>query len=254
MGLSKGVSKADEFLIVRGMTAVQLVVRLPEIFPQCRAFTFLTYEPSPGLEERITKKGKTLRQVFKDAAVLRRLSDGRLPYWESVLTMAWASRALDILLAEATRHSSSSEAIQRFEVSAADLTASFLTKLLAEVPPTNALAVCSRCKMEDGSICHIPMTDFRAPPGAANLRSVKRALGLIGDRSGVLLRSGRSYHYYGFRLLSEDGQTDFLAKALLLAPLVDTRYIAHRLLERNCVLRIGASHRKPEVPIVVSVL
>src|SRR5690349_13300254 len=98
MRLTKSESRTDRSLVSTGMTAAQLVIALPEIFPTCRTFTFLTYEPTPGLEERIAKKGRSLHSVFKAAAQLRRFSGGRLPYWESVLTTAWSTRGFDILL------------------------------------------------------------------------------------------------------------------------------------------------------------
>ena len=75
----------------------------------------------------------------------------------------------------------------------------------------------------------------------------------IGQDRGVVLRSGKSYHYIGFDLLDEAGVLDFISRSLLLLPLVDGRYLGHRLLEAELALRVSGCERKP-VPTVVEIL
>src|SRR5213075_183801 len=67
----------------------------------------------------------------------------------------------------------------------------------------------------------IPMMDFRCTPSASNLDRIQRALRALGQSAGAVLASGRSYHFYGFQLLPPNEWSDFLARCLLLAPLVD---------------------------------
>ncbi len=101
---------------------------------------------------------------------------------------------------------------------------------------------------EDTRVKHIPMMDFRCEPSSRNLKLVVEAMRRVGQQDGVVLESGRSYHYYGFNLLDEAGWLDFMYRNLLLTPFVDARYIGHRLLAGIARLRITASRGKPTVP------
>ena len=101
---------------------------------------------------------------------------------------------------------------------------------------------------------HIPMLDFQCEPSAPFLDLVCFAIAELGEADGAVLNSGKSFHYYGFRPMDPTGWATFLGKALLLAPLVDARQIAHRTREGQGVLRISRSAAKPHVPDLVQVL
>lgn len=100
---------------------------------------------------------------------------------------------------------------------------------------------------------HIPMMDFRCPKSPKNLARIKGLLRTIGEKEGVILDSGRSYHYFGTNPLSEKEWLMFLGKCLL-SGLVDERYIGHRLIDRCGILRISACSLRPKIPTVVSIL
>ena len=99
---------------------------------------------------------------------------------------------------------------------------------------------------------HIPMMDFRCPKSPKNLARIKGLLRTIGEKEGVILDSGRSYHYFGINPLSEKGWLMFLGKCLL-SELVDSRYIGHRLIDHCGILRISACPLRPKIPTVVSI-
>jgi hypothetical protein len=102
---------------------------------------------------------------------------------------------------------------------------------------------------------HIPLMDFSCEDSPENLEKVKEFLSEAGQKRGVILLSGRSYHYYGVDLMSEKEWLNFLGKCLLFTGFTDERYIGHRLLDRCGILRIsarGGLHSK--VPTVVSIL
>ena len=119
------------------------------------------------------------------------------------------------------------------------------------------LAICSRCMRADGSVGHLPMLDFRAeastePATAARtLELITKALIEIGAPDGVVANSGNSYHYYGFDSVTEVEWREFMLNCLLLEPVVDVRYIAHRLLSGGAALRITSSSEMP-MPHVVA--
>ena len=100
---------------------------------------------------------------------------------------------------------------------------------------------------------HIPMMDFRCPKGPKNLLRIKKLLRVNGEEEGVILDSGRSYHYYGLNLMSEKGWLRFLGSCLL-SKLVDERYMGHRLIDRCGILRLSACPLRPGIPEVVVVL
>lgn len=119
------------------------------------------------------------------------------------------------------------------------------------------LAICSRFTRADGSVGHLPMLDFRAEActepatTARTLELIAKALIAACAPDGVVLDSGNSYHYYGFDLVTEVKWRKFMLNCLLLEPIVDVRYIAHRLLSGGAALRITSSSEKP-MPHVVT--
>ena len=93
------------------------------------------------------------------------------------------------------------------------------------------------------------MLDFRCPHSPQAIIFLKNAMLALGQRKGVLVESPRSYHYYGLELIPEEELNKFLGHALLIAPIVDGRYIAHRLTDGACRLRIGAVRNKGFTPL-----
>ena len=75
----------------------------------------------------------------------------------------------------------------------------------------------------------------------------------IGQTHGVLLNSGKSFHYYGHTLLGQRQWREFLGRSLLLSELVDTRYIGHALINDECRLRLSTTRLNPFIPTVVDV-
>jgi hypothetical protein len=238
-----------------GDESSQVVLSLPRLIPSLTLLLFHTYFPGPGLEERLAQsKDATLREVFQKAQDLRDLSGNDLPYWESIIVSSWSTTKLDMLVDQALRHDFTREANTRFEIRANELTSERIRQASASLAPGWVLALCSKCEARDGSQWHIPMMDFRCAPTPMNLQRTQIALKQLGQTRGAILESGRSYHYYGFELQNRDQWLEFMARSLLLAPFVDARFVAHRLLEGTSVLRITATERKPRIPFVVAIL
>lgn len=131
--------------------------------------------------------------------------------------------------------------------------ATLLEGLFAEVRQGFALAVSSRVKLKNGKSAHIPMMDFKCAPTFQNVDTARVALKKINDTSGVLLNSGRSFHYYGLNLMSEEEWHLFLGHSLLLTDLVDARYIGHALMNNECRLRLSPARLNPFIPTVVDI-
>ncbi len=98
-------------------------------------------------------------------------------------------------------------------------------------------------------IQHIPMMDLDCIISDENLVKAGEYAKILG-REGVILQSGRSYHYYGFHLQSVEEWQDFIASSML-AKVCDIRYMAHKLKDGFITLRITAGGLRNIVPRVV---
>lgn len=97
------------------------------------------------------------------------------------------------------------------------------------------------------------MMDFNCKISSDNLKKIKKFLKRIGQK-GIVLISGKSYHYYGIKLLSEKDYFIFLGKCLLFSGYADSRFIGHRLIDSYTSLRISKDIKHPKVPKVVAIL
>ena len=88
---------------------------------------------------------------------------------------------------------------------------------------------------------HVPMLDFHIPISEINKKTCIAVLKEL-NFSGFLLNSGKSFHFYGRKLVSESELVTLLSTALLFAPIIDRAWIAHQLIERSCCLRISIKY------------
>lgn len=114
------------------------------------------------------------------------------------------------------------------------------------------LGVCSKVTLAGGKSAHIPMMDFMCDISTRNLDMLARLIEDLRQGQGYLLESGRSYHYYGSRLLTEEEWRAFLGKCLLMSGFSDDRYIGHQLVDGHCVLRLSSGKSRSHVPAVVA--
>ena len=114
------------------------------------------------------------------------------------------------------------------------------------------LGTCSKVCLAGGKSAHIPMMDFMCEISTKNLDLLIRLIEDLHQGRGYLLDSGRSYHYYGSRLLTEDEWRAFLGKCLLMTGFSDNRYIGHQLVDGHCVLRLSSAKLKSKTPTVVA--
>jgi len=114
------------------------------------------------------------------------------------------------------------------------------------------IAVLSKVKIKGKIIRHIPIMDFSCDESNNSLERIKYFLKEISQQ-GAILCSGRSYHYYGIDLMTQDEWLNFLADCGL-SGLADSRYIMHRLKDRCGILRLTSCPLRPKVPKVISIL
>ena len=238
--------------IVRGLPITSALVRLVSSFQDVARVSFVSYRPAPSLDERLAKHEDTTSAIREIAEDLRRTHG--IPFWDAVLAVSMKrgqipERYVDL----AILHDRSPDE-RTVSVDMENLTEASIESLVDSLDKGAALAFSSRIQLRNGQTAHIPLLDFRCDPSSRNARIVQKALRAMGQGSGLLAESGRSYHFYGYRLQSTDEWIQFLAMAMLFSPIVDVRYIAHRLADGACRLRISSGPNKSFTPVVCEVL
>jgi hypothetical protein len=135
-----------------------------------------------------------------------------------------------------------------------DVSAVALARLATHRGGRTALAVSSRVVLTAGTDGHLPLLDFQCRPTALHLRHVVDAMRMILPGGCVILNSGRSFHCYGFSVVTANEWRQFVGRCLLLDPLVDVRYVGHCLIDGEAALRISAAAEKTHPPLVVATL
>lgn len=133
------------------------------------------------------------------------------------------------------------------------------------------LALDSKIMLESGDRAHFQMMDLAPRKSPEALEKITcRFKEIIVPRfgGGVLLETNKSYHYFGFQVLSLEEWLDFLGLNLITSivtqvdenlPRVhefisDYRYIGHSILRRSTGLRVTTRVSKTFEPKVVSVI
>lgn len=230
-------------------TTLNLLGKFAGDLPAGAALSFVTFDFAPLIE------GRGRLTPAENAAVATGLhlrKTLRLPFWEGVLLAASTGECIggDGLLEAAAFHQTIGS--RRTWLSVREVEVTRLDAMCAEAQQGGRmLAVTSAVRLADGAIQHLPMMDFHlaySSPATALLTKLVARWGV----PGVLLRSGKSYHFYGRTLLDETALARFLGQALLYTPIVDRAWIAHQLIEQSCALRISARPEYGGPPTIVA--
>ena len=208
---------------------------------------FETFHPGPGLSERL--RGSLENESDKElvAAADRICLESGVPFWEALAAIAMRKGEFEERFIQAALFHVPNPSTIPFSLSASDVANRGISEIVSQVPEGNALAICSKVRLLTGESMHVPMMDFSCPCSDGNARTLAKMLKIIGQEEGILAESGRSYHFYGTTLLTQERWIDFMAKAMLCAPFVDPRYVAHRLADGQCRLRIYSSRPMPVI-------
>lgn len=178
------------------------------------------------------------REESEEARDLARVARARYRqhgygFWPSLLSeLATASPTTrNAVLGRAVEHDVAPTTTQVLSVE--ELGAWFARGAHRGLPARRIVSLTSRVRMSVGSR-HLPMLDFTT----SDLTLAMSAAEVLGLH-GVLVASGRSFHFFGDELLEDEGLRPFLARAQLLAPIVDDRWVSHQLIDGRCALRIS---------------
>jgi len=161
-----------------------------------------------------------------------------VPFWDSVFLIAESDPSgLPSELARAAALHQTPVSDEIIEIGPTFMSA--VERRLSTAEEDEIVCLSSKVLTHSGAEMHIPMLDFAARNGAAgSLQASRQVLNSL-QVFGALLDSGRSYHFYGRRLMNSDQLRNFLGRSLLFAPLTDARWIAHQLISGSCALRIS---------------
>jgi hypothetical protein len=229
------------------MDALDVIEEIRECNPNIAAFEIAALPFAPLVDERSCLTGEDVIVVERALQLRETL---RLPFWDGVMLAASHAKVVPKgALIAAVFHQSLTEKVSRFQ--AATLSRSMLERLSTEAQTERKLlAVTSRVHLRDGTMLHIPMLDFHVAFSNHSTALVTEIISTL-KFSGKLLRSGKSYHFYGNRLIEADEMRSFLGRFLLFEPIVDRAWIAHQLIEGACALRISPRAEYGGVPQVV---
>lgn len=126
----------------------------------------------------------------------------------------------------------------------------FSDKALLENSSNSMIALSSCVEMANGDLAHIPMLDLACANDASGYISAVAALKVLST-PGFLLDSGKSFHFYGKKVLPNNEFFSFLGRAALLTPIIDAPWIAHQLIEGAAALRLSEKEAYAHRPYLV---
>lgn len=204
------------------------VLRRNSKISRVRLFEF---QRSPKLQDRLGALTSQER-ILIDAAI-RKKESCHLPFWEALLSVvSEAGQYTPRLLCAALLHQTNN-AVADVRVNEVQSFVSARTEV--------DVACNSQVLLEDGSSAHIPLLDFNAPVTKANVSLVAEVVRQMGLK-GYVLNSGRSFHFWGYQLLSQQELVEVLGRFVLLHPVADKSWAAHQLIEGSASLRVSPRH------------
>lgn len=117
----------------------------------------------------------------------------------------------------------------------------FVAQLIKDCPSSHDIAVHSLAKCNDDIYRHLPMVDM-STSARAHLSKLRAFLDTETYHGFVWFESGRSFHGYGSRFITNEEWIRYMGQLLLsnqkdLKPTVDPRWIGHRLIAGYAALR-----------------
>jgi len=103
------------------------------------------------------------------------------------------------------------------------------------------VAINSKVVLNSGQVMHIPMLDFELTSSPKNLGIIEKILKVLKQK-GMILNSGKSYHFIGYTFITENELLNLLSKFILIHPISDKAWAAHQIIERSASLRISEKY------------
>lgn len=247
---SKGAFTYD-LAHLRGQPVTEFLVSFCDYHPEVTGLHFAAYTPEPKLSERLGNMLTPEEQDLRDAAVNTCHGNG-IPFYDALFGIAMKREGIPPRFLETAAAHNSDPPTLVYDLTRTNILTPRILDIIRQLPDGFGLVVSSKVRLATESTAQIPMLDFRCPCSPGNARAIRKVLSLLGKRHGVIVESGRSYHFYGTCLMTMPEWTNFMAHALLFAPFVDPRYVAHRIADGECRLKLAAD-KKADIPRITDI-
>lgn len=206
--------------------------------------TLCRYKTPPLLQERI-EITQAEQQLINKAMGIREYA--QIPFWEALFSACLQAESYsDSLFDAAAFHNGPGELTV---ISAQDVRLNGLLDVVASGERNVGLT--SRIELRDAETHHLALMDFHCGIKRQNTEIVAAVCRRLMPFGFLLLDSGDSYHACGFGLMTEDERYQFLGKSLFFAPIVDSAYVAHQLLQPMSSIRISTGGSRSKCPEVL---
>jgi hypothetical protein len=226
----------------KGDPIKKFIENIGDFFPHVSAFNFIIYKPSVGVERRIDKSITSKSVLFGE----------RKWDFERQLIRNFDQSMSQMELIEKLLSHDTKEPDKLISVNSKNVM-NWLNDTINSIGSEQAIGIVSKCTTNQGVVSHIPLMDFSCPPTENYERFIVAALNRIGCKRGILVNSGKSFHFYGLELQSSEEWRVFMSYSILLSPFTDVRYIGHRLISDYSILRVGENKIKPSTPKIIQV-
>lgn len=116
------------------------------------------------------------------------------------------------------------------------------------LPARSMVNLCSTVYTSNGQTGHLLLLDFGIPhTGESSVAAAFDVLDAL-RLSGSLFASGRSFHFVSAEVVTSREMRQVLARAQLLSPLIDARWVSHQLIDDECRLRISTDVERNTKP------
>lgn len=225
-----------------GLSAACAYTRLLSLLKVQRA-TILRYSSPPPLQSRV-ELTQDDQSLIQDALKIRQ--ETKMPFWNALFSAALVRQYHSPGLVSAAFFHNGPGEPEPLQMSKIE---SGLLKGVAETE--NNVGLSSEVYDSNGIVKHIPMLDFHCEISPHNEALADLVCEHLMPHGHLLIDSGDSYHACGLSLISCEQRFQMLGKALLVAPVVDSFYIAHQLQQPTSSIRISKGGRARVEPKVV---
>jgi hypothetical protein len=227
-----------------GATTTEFLQALTQSNLAVKRLSLFTSKHPPALQNRLNLTPEESEII---AGAMRIRESLALPFWESVMLNLFENpSSSERLIAEATYHQNHRNSA--FWLSRDEILGGALPEITKTTDSSHMVSFSSLIDIGKGGNFHLPLIDFHCRESDANDFLIKAVCKQLFDSETFVFASGKSYHAIGIEILDDSSFRHFLAKSLLFSPIVDTRYVAHQLLEGACALRLSSSALKPSDP------
>lgn len=212
---------------------LEVIKYLIEVNNEIAELNLLEFNSNPVIQDKITTDSMMLNNTIQMALELR--SKTKLPFWDCFNLQLFDKTIDDTDIFEYIIFHNENINKKIFKISQIESLIEYIDN-----SKTN-IAISSKILTTDGNLKHFKLMDFHIPFSETNTELLIKLMKKL-DLKGFLLRSGKSYHFYGLHLVDQKDLNKFLGKMILLSPITDKNWIAHQLIEEECHIRLTSNY------------